>query len=68
MAGNVLATTQHRLKLQLTDAEYRQDLRCGILFRESVAPRDKMTTPRVVVEDPATSVAGSLIIPAREMK
>ena len=67
-AGKVLRQTHHRLYLQLTDAQYSDDLKSGIYFRESVKPESGTTTLRVIVEDPATARIGSLIIPVSQIR
>lgn len=62
-SGLVLEEIDHRLNFQLTDAQYRDDVKSGILFRQSIVPRKTMATLRVIVQDPTTAVVGSLIIP-----
>lgn len=67
-SGMVLEEIDHRLNFQLTDAQYRDDLKSGILFRQSIVPKNAMATLRVIVQDPATALVGSLIIPKSQLQ
>ena len=49
--------------LQLSEKQYAALLKSGMPFSQDVQPKAGVTTLRVLVEDPATSDIGSLIIP-----
>lgn len=62
-AGDVLQQTASHLHLQLTDQEYSSYLQSGIVFHQQLQPKSGATVVRVLVQDPATSEVGSVIIP-----
>jgi hypothetical protein len=67
-AGNVVHQRSNRLNLKLTEPAYRADLRSGIQFREVIQPEPSATVLRVLVQDHATSVIGSVIVPLTSVK
>jgi VWFA-related protein len=66
--GKVLHESTNRINLRFTDAQYPAILKSGITFRKSVEPQTGTTTLRVLVQDPATAIIGSLIIPLSQLK
>jgi hypothetical protein len=66
--GNVLHQTTQRLNLSLTDQQYQNYLRSGILFHQLVQPNQGTTVLRVLVQDPGTSEIGSIIVPLTSVK
>jgi VWFA-related protein len=64
-AGAVLDRSEERLDLRLNDELYARYLKSGILFRETIMPRNGLATLRVLAA--AGSRAGSLIIPAAQL-
>lgn len=62
-AGDVLQQTATHLHLKLTDEQYRSYLQSGIVFHQQIQPKQGTTVVRVVVQDPASSEVGSVIIP-----
>lgn len=66
--GKVLHESTHRVNLRFTEGKYSAVLKSGISFRESVPPQPAATTLRVLVQDPATTAIGSVIIPIAQVK
>jgi VWFA-related protein len=66
-AGKVLHQWGKTYNLQFTDDQYAALLKSGIPFRQGIQLRPDVTTLRVLVEDPATSEVGSLIIPLSQV-
>jgi VWFA-related protein len=66
--GKTLLRWDKGYNLQFTESQYAALLKSGIPFRQNVEPRPGATTLRVLVEDPATSEVGSLIIPLSQIK
>jgi VWFA-related protein len=66
--GKVLLQSGKTFTLELPEKQYDAILTSGILFHELVQPHSGATTLRVLVEDPATSEVGSLIIPLSQLK
>ncbi|HTU32521.1 MAG TPA: VWA domain-containing protein [Candidatus Acidoferrum sp.] len=62
-AGNVLRQTSTHLRLNLTEAQYQDYLKSGVVFRDQLQVKKETVVLRVVVQDPATSEVGSVIIP-----
>ena len=67
-AGNVVHQGSTHLRLKLTEQQYQSYLQTGFVFREFVRPRPETTVLRVVVQDPATSEVGSVIVPLTQVK
>jgi VWFA-related protein len=67
-AGNVLHQTSNHLRLDLTEQQYQKYLQPGIAFREYAQPIQGAVMLRVLVQDPATSAVGSVIIPLSQIK
>lgn len=66
--GKVIRESTSTVPLQLTDQQYEAFLRSGIHFTKHLEPKAGITTLRIMVEDPATTDIGSLIIPLSEIK
>jgi hypothetical protein len=66
--GNQLERRHQNLQLQFTPAQYAEILKSGILFHAVVKQKDGMRTFRVIAADRGSGTAGSLIIPASEIK
>jgi VWFA-related protein len=62
-AGNVLHQRSTHLRLKLTDEQYRDYLKSGIVFRDQLQVKNETVVLRIVVQDTATSEIGSVIIP-----
>lgn len=62
-AGNVLGQGSTHLRLKLTEQQYQDYLKSGIMFRDQLELKEQTAVVRVVVQDPATSEIGSVIIP-----
>lgn len=62
-AGKVLRESTNKISLQVTEKQYADYLKSGVFFRQYLRPESGDATLRVLVEDPATSEVGSLIIP-----
>lgn len=62
-AGNVLQQAATHLRLKLTEQQYQDYLKSGITFRDQLQVKKQTAVIRVVVQDPATSEIGSVIIP-----
>lgn len=62
-AGNVLGQAATHLRLKLTEQQYQDYLKSGITFRDQLRVKKETAVVRVVVQDPATSEVGSVIIP-----
>jgi len=67
-AGDVLHQASNKLRLKLTQQEYQTYLQSGIAFRESVPLMKDAAMLRVLVQDPGTSMVGSVIIPMTQVK
>jgi VWFA-related protein len=67
-SGKILDESAGKLVLQLTERQYVDYLRSGILFERLVDCKPGLTTLRLVVEDPSTGETGSVIIPLSEIK
>ena len=61
--GNVLSQASTHLRLKLTEQQYQEYLKSGITFRDQLQLKKGTAVVRVVVQDPATSEIGSVIIP-----
>ena len=61
--GKVVYQWDRGYNFQMTDAQYAALLKSGILFHQFLHPKAGVTKLRVLVEDPATTYLGSLIIP-----
>ncbi|HUJ31005.1 MAG TPA: VWA domain-containing protein [Candidatus Acidoferrum sp.] len=66
--GKVLLQSGKTFALQFPENQYDALLKSGILLHELVQAEAKATTLRILVEDPATTEVGSLIIPLSEVK
>jgi VWFA-related protein len=66
--GKVLSQWTKTYDLQLSEKQYAALLKSGMPFSQDVQPKAGVTTLRVLVEDPATSDLGSLIIPLTPLK
>jgi VWFA-related protein len=66
--GKVLSQWTKTYDLQLSEKQYAALLKSGMPFSQDVQPKAGVTTLRVLVEDPATSDIGSLIIPLSRLK
>ncbi|HEX5425655.1 MAG TPA: VWA domain-containing protein [Candidatus Acidoferrales bacterium] len=62
-AGNILGQAATHLRLKLTEQQYQDYLKSGITFRNQVRVKKETAVVRIVVQDPATSEVGSVIIP-----
>ena len=67
-AGKVLSQWTKTYDLQLSEKQYAALLKSGMPFSQDVQPKAGLTTLRVLVEDPATTEIGSLIIPLSRLK
>ena len=67
-AGDVLHQMNQRLKLNISEEQYRAYLRSGILFRGNVPLQPGATVLRVLVQDPGTSEVGCVIVPLAKVK
>jgi VWFA-related protein len=66
--GKVLSQWTKTYDLQLSEKQYAALLKSGMPFSQDVQPKAGLTTLRVLVEDPATTEIGSLIIPLSQVK
>lgn len=66
-AGQVLHNWSKTFDLQFNDTQYMAMLQSGIPFHQGIQLLPSVTTLRVMVEDPATSALGSLIIPLSQI-
>jgi VWFA-related protein len=62
-AGKVLSQWNKTYDLRLSEKQYTALLKTGMPFSQDVQPKARVTTLRILVEDPATAEVGSLIIP-----
>jgi VWFA-related protein len=62
-AGKVLRQSSTRVHLKLTEQQYQVYLKSGIVFRDQLQLDKAAAVLRVIVQDPATSELGSVIIP-----
>jgi hypothetical protein len=67
-AGKVLSQWTKTYDLQLSEKQYASLLKSGMPFSQDVQPKASLTTLRILVEDPATTEIGSLIIPLSQVK
>jgi VWFA-related protein len=67
-AGKMLSQWGKTYTLQLTEKQYAALLNSGMPFTQDVQPKPTATTLRVLVQDPATTQIGSLIIPLSQIK
>ena len=65
--GKVLLQSGKTFTLQFPENKYDALLKSGLSFHELVEPKSGAITLRVLVEDPATSEVGSLIIPLSQV-
>jgi VWFA-related protein len=65
--GKVLLQSGKTFNLQFPEKQYGALLKSGLFFHEIVEPKFGAITLRVLVEDPATSEVGSLIIPLSQI-
>jgi hypothetical protein len=65
--GKVLLQSGKSFTLQSPENKYDALLKSGLFFHELVEPKSGAITLRVMVEDPATSEVGSLIIPLSQI-
>ena len=68
VSGKVLVQIPDGLRLGLSEQQYQEYLESGLIFRQWIQPRADSTTLRVLVQDPATSNIGSVIIPLAQVK
>jgi VWFA-related protein len=66
--GKILLQSGKSFTLQFPENKYDALLKSGLSIHELVEPKSGAITLRVVVEDPATSKVGSLIIPLSQVK
>ncbi|MFZ0213715.1 MAG: VWA domain-containing protein [Candidatus Acidiferrales bacterium] len=66
--GKVILQSGKTFTLQFPEKQYDSLLKSGILFHEFVQSQASAATLRILVEDPATSKIGSMIIPLAEVK
>jgi VWFA-related protein len=66
--GKVLRQWDKTYDLQLSEKQYAALLKSGLPFSQNVQPKAGVTTLRILVEDPATSEIGSLIIPLSQIE
>lgn len=62
-AGNVLSQASTHLRLKLTEEQYQDYLKSGIVFRDQIQVKKQTAVLRILVQDPATSEVGSVIVP-----
>jgi VWFA-related protein len=67
-AGNVLVDRRYKYNLRLTAEQHAAYLKSGLLFRESVEPKEGLATLRILVRDPSNAAVGSVIIPFSQVK
>ena len=67
VAGKVVHEWNKTYNLQFTDEQYQSLLKSGIPFRQGIQLHPDVATLRVLVQDPATSETGSLIIPLNQV-
>lgn len=67
-AGKVLSQWTKTYDLQLSEKQCAALLRSGMPFSQDVQPKAGVTTLRILVEDPASTEIGSLIIPLSQVK
>lgn len=66
-AGTVLDRSQEHFSLVLNAEQYTIALKTGVFFRE-IAPKEGMTTLRILAGDPASAGIGSPIIPVSTLR
>jgi hypothetical protein len=62
---NIVGQTQGVMRLSLTDASYTRYVREGVLYTARVPVKAKPRTVKVVIYDPASDLAGSMVAPVR---
>ena len=67
-AGTVLIEHRKNFNLRLTGEQHAAYLKSGLTFRESVEPKEGLTTLRILVRDPSDAAVGSVIIPFSQVK
>jgi hypothetical protein len=67
-AGLVIGRETRTIHLELTQENYAQLLKTGIMFREVVVPKEGLATLRILAADPGNATTGSLIIPVSQIK
>jgi VWFA-related protein len=65
--GKVVYQWDQGYSIQANDAQVAALLKSGVVFQKDLHPEADVTTLRILVEDPATSEVGSLIIPLYEV-
>jgi VWFA-related protein len=65
--GKILLQSGKTFTLQFPEDRYAPLLKSGLLFHELVQPNATATTLRILVEDPATTYVGSLIVPLSQV-
>lgn len=68
LGGKVIDTSESRINLHLSTAEYAADLRTGVPCSASVELRAETRTLRLLVQDRVSSRIGTLIVPVSEIK
>ncbi|HEV2289822.1 MAG TPA: VWA domain-containing protein [Candidatus Acidoferrales bacterium] len=66
--GKVIFQSGKTFTLQFPEQRYPALLKSGILFHEYVQTQAGATTMRILVEDPATSDVGTVIVPMSDVK
>ena len=67
-AGKILGQRRNRYNLALTKESYAAHLKSGLVFRETLKPKEGLATLRVLVSDLSDERVGSLIIPYSQVK
>jgi VWFA-related protein len=67
VVGKVLGQWGKTYDLQLSEKQYAALLNSGMPFTQNVQPKPTATTLRVLVQDPATTQIGTLIIPLSQI-
>ncbi|MGH9476600.1 MAG: VWA domain-containing protein [Terriglobales bacterium] len=67
-AGQVLQHSENTIHMRWTASAYGRELQSGLMFRQTVQPASGATMLRIVVQDPATSLVGTVIIPLVDVK
>jgi VWFA-related protein len=67
-AGNVLHQDSTHLRLKLTEQQYENYLKSGIVFRQQIQPKHDTSVLRIIVQDPATSKIGSVVVPLARLE
>ena len=67
VAGKTLAQSSNRLNLRMSSQQYASALATGVRFEKHVAPAPSAVTLRILVQDRASAMVGSLIIPLSQI-